>query len=101
MPDVDESYGADDAFSPVAVSRVRAALVAAASDGNRHVLDASLRALGDEARRGQIAPERIVLVLKRIWRTTSRPGLVGALDWDVLYRYSVDTLLAIYFEPRP
>jgi hypothetical protein len=98
--DAMQSAGNDHGLSPESVSRVRAALVAAASQGNRRLLDAPLRTLGEEARGEYVAPEQIVLMLRRVWRTTTRPGLVGALDWERLYRYGVDTLLAMYFEQR-
>lgn len=80
------------------LSRLRSSLLSAVYDRDHRSLDGALRDLAGDARRRGIPPERLVVTLKALWDATPRPSLMGAEDWDAVYRYALDGVLALYFE---
>jgi hypothetical protein len=88
----------DDSFPTETVYGVRDALLATAlNDVTPAPMDDALSRMCAQARAQGHPPERLVAVLKEIWRATPRPAPVDERRWEATYRMALTSALALYF----
>jgi hypothetical protein len=91
--------GDDTAFTAETLHGLRAALAACTGDRwDTSELSGALARLSEEARTHAHPPERIVAVLREIWRGTEPPEGAKSKQWDDCYRWAITRSLALYFD---
>ena len=76
---------------------LRAGLQVAALTASPHALEQSLIALSSLAHEQEISPERIIVYVKGVWSSTTRPDAVNSDDWESVYRLALTRSLKRYF----